>query len=180
MRARASARYVAAIGIFVIAAISVGAWLFLRDKDGGEHAERVYPIKDLSFETLESAPAALGDVQAPLRVVTTWATWCSLCLGHLQALIELRQEMAEHVAVIAINRSEPKPTQELYLKSHELIESGIVFFLDPADSLYAAVQGYDMPETLFMTEDDTVVAHIRSVMTLEELRTTAHAALEAQ
>ena len=102
-------------------------------------------------------------------LVYTWATWCTYCTGELKNLAMLKEEYGDKITIIAVNRAEPLTDVWPFTEGLGL-QDRIVFLLDPTDSFYKDIEGYAMPETLFINARGNVIYHQRGPMKIEEVK----------
>ncbi|KKS35375.1 MAG: Thiol-disulfide isomerase and thioredoxin [Parcubacteria group bacterium GW2011_GWD2_42_14] len=115
--------------------------------------------KNISLETLE------GDV----KVITFWASWSPYTREELTSLSKLKEEYGDKVSVAALNRDANPAEGRAYLETLGLGEV-LVFAYDQQDEYFKKVNGYAMPETLFLNADAKIVFHQHGPMTYDEMR----------
>ncbi|MBI2121944.1 MAG: TlpA family protein disulfide reductase [Candidatus Sungbacteria bacterium] len=137
------------------------------------------PMPELIFSDYEGKIVNLSEFRGPLRsreseaskplIINVWASWCSYCKKELSDFAVIQQEFGEKITVIAIDRRETPEAVKKY--SDDLGVTGkIILLLDPDDSLYKAISGFSMPETLFVDREGSIRYHKRGPMELEEIR----------
>jgi thiol-disulfide isomerase/thioredoxin len=165
---------------FVIVAAAV-TYYIARSGLGPNEAERAfYPdaaavdqYKDLNGNVV-TVTESLGEV----TVVTVWASWSPYSQVELPILNELATEYGERgVAFIALNRKEPKEQAQRFLSTLPELKN-ITYVIDTADTFYAAVGGFTMPETIIYNEKGEVIEHFRTVITADMVREAINRALE--
>ncbi|HMA13649.1 MAG: TlpA family protein disulfide reductase [Bacteroidota bacterium] len=63
------------------------------------------PAPSEAFQTLDGAPAALGDFRGKVVLVNFWATWCAPCVKEMPSLERLHLQLAEEgLAVLAVSQ----------------------------------------------------------------------------
>lgn len=132
-----------------------------------EVTESVQRVTAGTYTNLSGEIVSLEPAAHTLTVVVSWATWCPSCTEELQKAIALAETFATSgVQVIALNRAEPAVRIEQYLRSIGLTaeDTSVSFMLDPADHLFASVEGYTVPETVVMTPDESILTHIHGPM----------------
>lgn len=140
------------------------------DKANSEASQALSTTEVQSFTSLAGEPLDLSSHEGKIRVVNSWASWCPFCVQELRDFETLATEYKDkEVVVIAINRKEPKEQAQAFLNTVGSFEN-IVFAIDVADSFYAAVEGFAMPETIFYDAEGNVVLHKRGFMSIEEMR----------
>jgi thiol-disulfide isomerase/thioredoxin len=129
--------------------------------------ESVQRATDGSYTDLTGQPIVLEPSAHTLTVVVSWASWCPSCTEELEKAIALADSYASSgVQVIALNRAEPAFRIEQYLQSINLglEDSAVSLVLDPADHLFASVEGYTVPETIIVTPEETILSHVHGPM----------------
>ncbi len=96
-------------------------------------------------------------------IVFMWASWCPYCAQELQNLAEMKKQMGGKIEVVAVNRGEPLGDAKAFTDKLGT-EDSVHFLLDPNDALYKSVNGYAMPETLFIDSKAQIVFHQRGPM----------------
>lgn len=134
-------------------------------------------LKDLEatderiFTDLQGNPIDFTSFEGKVRVVNSWASWCPFCTQELRDFETLASEFKDkNVAVIAINRKEPKEQASAFLGTIQEFQN-IVFAIDLTDAFYASTLGFAMPETIFYNSKGEVVMHQRGELNLEQMRT---------
>lgn len=122
----------------------------------------------LVLKDYDGADVRLSDFKREFLIVYMWASWCPYCKAELENLAQLKRSYGDKVQVLAVNRAEPLPIARDYTDS--LQDAGeLVFLLDPADALYKDVNGYAMPETIFITRNGDVLYHQRGPVQLKDV-----------
>jgi thiol-disulfide isomerase/thioredoxin len=102
----------------------------------------------------------LSEFKREFLIVYLWASWCPYCKQELENLSQLKQTYGDKIQVLAVNRAEPLITAKEYTDSLAHAE-GLTLLLDPNDALYKDINGYAMPETVFITKRGEVLYHQR-------------------
>ena len=102
-------------------------------------------------------------------VINVWAADNPISAEELKALADAQAEFGDRIVVIAINRGEPLSFAKNFTDRLGVTGS-IIFLMDPTDSFYKAIGGFQMPETLFVDREGNVVDHKRGHMKLPEIR----------
>ncbi|MEX1059302.1 MAG: TlpA disulfide reductase family protein [Candidatus Saccharimonadales bacterium] len=101
-------------------------------------------------------------------VVNSWAVWCPFCVKELGDFADAQEQYKGKVTIIAINRAEPLAVAKDF--TDELgISQKLVFLQDPDDKFYQTIEGFSMPETIFVARDGTIIEHKRGPLTKEEI-----------
>ncbi len=129
------------------------------------------------YTDLEGNPFTFDAFRGQVRVVNSWASWCPFCTKELEDFEQLATEYKDkNVAVIAINRKEPKERASAFLATLQDL-STIHFAIDLTDAYYRSIGGFSMPETVFYDAEGNIVLHKRGFMSLDEMRTHTEAAI---
>lgn len=123
------------------------------------------PYTDLAGNTV-----LLSDEVGNVLVVNSWASWSPSSKQELANLAAVANQYAQKgVKVLAINRAEPAPTAERFLK--QINATGAVkLVLDPDDHYYNSIDGYAMPETVFYDRAGNIVHHHHGPLTPEQMK----------
>lgn len=144
-----------------------------------EASRTLTTAEDTPYTDLEGNPFSFESYRGQVRVVNSWASWCPFCTEELGDFEQLAKEYSQQdVAVIAINRKEPRARAVHFLDSLGEFEY-TDFAIDLTDAYYISIGGFSMPETLFYDVEGNVVFHKRGSMTLEEMRQHTDNALSA-
>jgi len=135
-----------------------------------EASRTLSSAENTPYTDLEGNPFTFDSYRGQVRVVNAWASWCPFCTQELSDFEKLAAEFADkNVAVIAINREEPRERASRFLKTLGDL-SHIDFAIDLTDAYYTSIGGFSMPETLFYDIEGNVVFHKRGFMDLDEMR----------
>jgi len=126
-------------------------------------------VPDLTFKDYNGNDVSLRDFQGKPIVVNSWAAWCPFCVDELPDFAEIQKEFGDEIVIIAIDRAESLALAKSYTDDLGVTDD-ILFVLDPNDTFYRAINGFSMPETLFVDADGVVRQHKRGPMTAEEIR----------
>ncbi len=100
-------------------------------------------------------------------VVFFWASWCPYCKAELTHLGELKAQYGDKIQILAVNRGESLSDAKTFSDSL-LLPPGVLLLLDPNDGLFKQLQGYAVPETIFVNSRGEQVVHQRGPMKPEE------------
>lgn len=128
-------------------------------------------VSTLSFVGENNTCHQLSDLAAAseLTIVNAWASWCPFCVEELPDFARLNEEFGDAITIIAINRGESREQAEQFLRETG-VSGDIRVLFDPKDRFYRAINGFSMPETIFLSPKGEVLLHKRGVMELEEMR----------
>jgi thiol-disulfide isomerase/thioredoxin len=162
--------------IGAVLVIPVG-WLYISSKNAPIQKR---PLPTKSEVQLEKAPnfklldydgktVSLADFAGKPLIINSWAAWCPFCKKELVDFAAVQKEFGNAAAIIAINRGEARETAKKY--TDELgVTNDLIFLLDPSDSFYQSIEGFSMPETIFVDKNGNIVEHKRGPMDINEIR----------
>lgn len=157
---------------FVVLLLAGGLAGFFWIKRGNVEITKRPELKrapDFVFKDYDGREIKLLDFQGKPVLVNVWASWCPYCREELQDFARLQEEFGDKIVVIAINRAEILETAKIY--SDKLGVTGkIILLLDPEDSFYKSIQGFSMPETIFVDKGGLIRDHRRGQILIEEMR----------
>lgn len=154
--------------VLIVSALAVAGALFVLYWVRQEPIKtEIKQVPDLVFSGSEGKEVRLRDFVRKPMVISSWATWCSQCRDSMSDLRKLQEEFGEKIVVILVNRGE-----------NIKVEAGSLQVLDPKDSFYKSIGGYQMPETTFVDKEGFIVMHKRGLMNFEELRRRAEEILQ--
>ena len=134
-----------------------------------EHTPRLVPAPNFTLSDYEGNAVRLEDFKGTPLVINSWAAWCPFCREELRDFAAIQQELGDKIVIIAINRRESLDVARRY--SDELgVDGNLFMLLDPDDSFYHSINGFSMPETIFVDESGFIKAHKRGPMNKEEIR----------
>ncbi len=141
----------------------------LKNETGSQAATLLSESVATPYTTLTGEPFSFAPYKGKVRVVTLWASWSPQSATDLAVLETTAQHYSEAgVAVIAVNRKEPRDRARAYLATLPQYQN-ITYVIDETDAFYASVGGYAMPETIIFDAKGTKVWHFRGVLTPERL-----------
>ena len=147
----------------------LATYLIFASRSALEPDESAPRVPGFSFPDAGGLDVVLSDIQADLRLVHFWASWSPYSADDLITLSRLQGEFGQRVAVIALNRDTNPQEGKAYLAGLGISDS-VIFAYDKEDSYFKEVGGYNMPETLFVAPDDTILLHIRGPMPYDVAR----------
>jgi len=124
----------------------------------------------LVLEDYSGKQVHLGDYRRKILIAYAWASWCPYCGAEIENLAKMKQTYGNDIQIIAINRAEPRSTAKAFTDKLQNT-SGVVFLLDPTDSFFKDIDGYAMPETVFINNSGVVVYHHRGPLEMDQLET---------
>ncbi len=120
----------------------------------------------LSFSAYDGRSVSLTEFKKKVLIAHTWASWCTFCAQELENLARIKEVYGDEVAIVAINRAEPLGEAKAFSDALELPE-GVVLLLDPSDSFFKHIEGFHMPETVFIEPSGTILFHQRGPLSFE-------------
>ncbi len=123
----------------------------------------------LTLKRYDGSDVQLSAFEDSVLVVYLFASWCPYCGDEMRALARLKDQYADAVTILAVNRAEPLIDAKAFTDALNL--TGIEYLLDPEDALYKKIGGYAMPETVFITDRGEVLYHQRGPIQVTELET---------
>lgn len=126
---------------------------------------------DFSLPDDTGALVRLSSVPGTIRVVNFWASWSPYSASELPALVRLKEMYGDKITILALNRDTDPREGQVFLE--RLGQRGALLFVyDREDTYYKRVGGFNMPETLFVGEDERILAHVHGPMDEKALRDT--------
>ncbi|MCP6720294.1 MAG: TlpA family protein disulfide reductase [Patescibacteria group bacterium] len=126
-------------------------------------------VPDFSLQDYNGQTVSLADFSGKTLVVNSWAAWCPFCRKELVDFVTVQKEFGDQVVFISIDRAESLKVAKKY--TDELgVTDELVFLLDPSDSFYRSINGFSMPETIFVDRDGIIRIHKRGPMDVSEIR----------
>ncbi len=162
-----------AILVCIICVCAILTYLYLQIPNDAPNADSVKDLQASAghvFTDLQGTAITFEPFEGKVRVVNSWASWTPFSVQELRDLEQLASEVSkDEVAVLAINRKEPKEMAIQFLGTIFKFEN-ITFMIDVSDYFYNSVGGFAMPETIFYDKKGSVVYHARGSLTLEQMR----------
>ncbi len=120
-------------------------------------------LKDYAGNDVE-----LADFRREILIVYAWASWCPYCGKELEYLSELKGRYGDELSIVAVNRAEPLVEAKDFTDKLQGMEK-LVLLLDSGDALYKQIDGYAMPETIFINSSGDIIYHQRGPIKPEEV-----------
>jgi thiol-disulfide isomerase/thioredoxin len=111
----------------------------------------------------------LGDVTSDVKIITFWASWNPYSADELRTFNRIEDEYGDAVAVVALNRDTYPTDGKLFLQK-ESIRDNLIFVYDRDDAYYHMVDGFAVPETLFLNREGDIVFHKHGPITETEIK----------
>jgi len=147
------------------------------DKEISSPAPGQSVLFDLNFTDYDGQQVNFADFTGQPLVINSWAAWCTFCKQELIDFADLQDEFGEQITIIAINRQEPLPVVKEFSSKID-VTGRIILLLDSTDSFYRAIDGFSMPETVFVDTQGNQVYHKRGVMDKDEIRERINSLIE--
>jgi thiol-disulfide isomerase/thioredoxin len=164
MRINRSLLIASFVAILVLAFAGTALYFFMQSTA----EESITRDSGLVLLSYEGEKVKLSEFKQKAVVVHSWASWCPYCSDELRHLSDIKEIFGDSVAVVAINRAEPRIVAKEFSDGLGLPE-GIVYLLDPDDAFYKQIEGYAMPETIIIDERGDTVYHQRGPITFKEI-----------
>lgn len=127
------------------------------------------PAPAFSLKDYNGKTVSLADFAGQPILINSWAVWCPFCKRELVEFAKAQKEFEGQINIIAIDRAESLVTAKSFTDELD-VTAGLIFLLDPKDSFYKSINGFAMPETIFVNGDGQIVFHKRGPMDLTEIR----------
>jgi thiol-disulfide isomerase/thioredoxin len=158
-----------AIALAVLILVSAVAVYFLFFKLPPESSQSFTGEYGLVLKDYAGNEVELSDFRRELLVVHAWASWCVYCGEELKNLQQLKDRYGEAIRIVAVNRAEPDAEAKAFTDLHGIDTSKIEILLDSTDAFYKSIEGYAMPETIFITTRGEIIHHQRGPMKMDEV-----------
>jgi thiol-disulfide isomerase/thioredoxin len=122
----------------------------------------------LTLIDYEGREIQLSEFRRTVLIVYAWASWCPYCAQELEYLAELKSKYGDELSIVAVNRAEPLAEARAFTNTLKGMDK-LALLLDPNDMLYKEIEGYAMPETVFINSRGDVVYHQRGPMEAREV-----------
>ncbi len=123
---------------------------------------------ELVLKDYSGADVRLSQFKREILVVHSWATWCTYCADEINNLTTLKKKYGDRIQILAPNRAESVQVAKPFTDALAVGES-MLFLLDPDDAFYKSIEGYAMPETLFINDRGEVFYHQHGPMNISEV-----------
>lgn len=110
---------------------------------------------------------AMEDFEGTPVVLNFWASWCPFCIEEMPGFERVHQRFGGSVAFLGVGMQESNRSL-----AEDLVErTGVTYELadDPDGSLFAAVEAFAMPTTLFITADGRIAEKFGGPLREEQL-----------
>lgn len=159
--------------IAVFAILILGAIFFMRERHGKSENPQNAPPQSLPTFSLQDYTGTVVPSSSLMEkpvVFVFWTSWCARCRTELSNFSPLKKEFGDRITLVAVNRAEPLDIAKRSSDELGTPNAGIIFLLDPSDSFYRSLNGFTMPETIFMDGKGFIRAHTHGLMEPEEIK----------
>lgn len=160
------------IGVVVLCSVALvyTAFTYLRDKGGDTEMIQEEGVRAPAFTLPDTwgETISLEDIEGKIRILNLWASWSPYSAEELAMFERVQREYASDVSVIALSRDNNPEDGKNFVKEKGFSES-IIFVYDKNDAYFKEINGFAVPETLFLNEDGTIVYHKRGPITYDEV-----------
>lgn len=157
------------IGILIV--VGVG-WFVISNQNATEESNpqaQSERAPDFALQNYDGKTVRLTDFAGRPLVINSWAAWCPFCRKELVDFAAAQKEFGNDAVIIAVDRAESRETAKKY--TDELgITNNLIFLLDPSDSFYQSIDGFSMPETIFVDREGNIAERKRGPMEINEIR----------
>lgn len=124
---------------------------------------------ELALQNYVGDEVRLSSFQHAPLVVFTYASWCPFCAEELERLSRIQEEYGDRITVVAVNRAETLTEAKAFTDGLNNVQN-ILYLLDPEDAYFKSVNGYAMPETVFIKSYGKIFTQHRGPLKDEQLR----------
>ncbi len=154
--------------IYSRASLSINANPLQRHKSGTltalEILEKPPSIAPARFLDKDGKTISLADINAKIKIVNIWATWCPPCIHEMPSLGNLQQKYsARGVKVIAISIDKDNGQETAKQRLNELANGKLEFYGDPKMNLPFPLLVKGFPTTIIYDEKNNEIARVSSV-----------------
>jgi thiol-disulfide isomerase/thioredoxin len=142
-------------------------WVGVGTVDSEETFSEEY---ELALQDYDGHEVRLSSFRSAPLIVFTYASWCPFCADELRRLSRMKEEYGDRIGVVAINRAEPLIDAKAFTDQLDDV-SNVLYLLDPEDAYFKSVNGYAMPETVFIQSFGKIFAQHRGPLSDQQLRT---------
>jgi len=166
-------------GTLVLFALSFGVGVFFLMRKAATMEKSAFPTMigttapESVLKDIEGRIVTLSSFRGKPVVAILWASWCSFCKDELSNYVAVQREFLaddREIVFLAIHRGEPAEQVGDITRESGPDVSPVILLSDRDDALYRALNGFTMPETLFIDQNGVIRGHYRQSMSAEELR----------
>lgn len=134
-----------------------------------EVTEERFWAPEFTLPDAKGEMVSLGKIEADIKIINFWASWSPYSAAELKAFNRIQAEYGDLVSVVALSR-DTYPNDGKTFLVQEGIENNITFVYDREDEYYKKIEGFAVPETLFLDNKGEILFHKHGPMTYEEIR----------
>ena len=138
-----------------------------QDTEISKDQKKLKKAPDIEFMDYNGNVVKLSDFKGKYLMVNSWATWCPFCKKELVDFANSQKKFGDKVVVIVINRGESDDKAQAYANNLG-VRDDLIFWADKDDEFYKSINGFSMPETLFVDKEGFIRFHKRGVMDQNE------------
>lgn len=159
------------IGVVVLCGIALifTTFTYLREKNDTEMVKEegvqapVFTLPNAWGETI-----SLEDIEGKIRILNLWASWSPYSAEELAMFERVWNEYGPDVSVIALSRDNNPEDGKAFVAEKGFGE-GILFVYDKDDAYFKEINGFAVPETLFLNPEGNIIFHKHGPITYEEV-----------
>jgi len=156
------------ITVIILIGLMVAGLIIFFKQYSFNSALNTRPLPDFSLEDYEGNIVRSSDLVGTPLLVNAWATWCPFCQLELVDFAEVQNTYQDQLKIISIDRGESKEVARSYTDRLGVTDK-LILLIDPDDSFYKEINGFSMPETVFVDTRGDIVYHRRGAISKEEL-----------
>jgi thiol-disulfide isomerase/thioredoxin len=128
------------------------------------------PAPDTTFQLFDGGTATLDDLRGRPVLLNFWASTCAPCLEEMPAFERVHDALGDEITVVGIDVAEGvEPGREMLERTGVTYRQG----RDPQGTMIRAYGGIQLPHTVLLDADGTVVALRNKVLDEDEIRALA-------
>lgn len=156
--------------IILFGILFAGYFVYTFERSSSPDTKMPRAVPSAKLFDLEGGEVSIEQFTGTPLMINIWAAWCPYCREEIPDFLKLEKEKGDQLRIIFINRGEDKVTVKNFFEALLDVSSTTVMLLDPKDEFYSLMNGFSMPETLFVDKDGLIRYHKRGPMSLEEMR----------
>jgi len=165
-------------GALVLCAAAILGALFIAEKRNESSRTETYEeAPPFSLPDSEGNSISLTEVDGKVKIINFWASWSPYSKEELETLIALKDEYGKVLDIVALSRDHNKTEAVQFLESNNL-QRELTFVFDEHDDYFNMMEGYAVPESIFLNKDGEVVFHEHKPLSYEEFEARVTAILE--
>lgn len=116
--------------------------------------EMPFYAPDFTLMSLDGTAVTLSELRGTPVLINFWATWCVPCIAEMPALQQLADDFGERLIVLGINLREAPDDVSAFVTQYQI---DFTILLHPTDDVVLNYQVINLPQTLLVAPDGTVV-----------------------